>query len=117
MNWYAILEYADYELGSLCEFSKQPFTEGQVKHLMKQLLSGLAALHSHWIVHRDLKMPNLLINREGVLKVEATVALVLVLSPRGPRSNTFGPRSLMEIGNEGTVELLTRRLGSGKNSL
>lgn len=35
-----------------------PFS--QVKCLMRQLLSGVAYLHSHWVLHRDLKTSNIL---------------------------------------------------------
>ena len=44
---------------------------GEVKSLMAQLLRGVHYLHYHWIIHRDLKTANLLLNREGVLKVSA----------------------------------------------
>ena len=43
----------------------------EVKSLMVQLLRGVHYLHYHWIIHRDLKTANLLLNREGVLKVSA----------------------------------------------
>lgn len=36
---------------------------------MKQLLEGLAYCHSHSILHRDLKPQNLLIDREGHIKL------------------------------------------------
>jgi hypothetical protein len=34
-----------------------------------QLLRGMRALHCAWVVHRDLKLPNLLLSKDGVLKV------------------------------------------------
>lgn len=36
---------------------------------MKQILSGLSFCHSHRILHRDLKPQNLLIDKQGVLKI------------------------------------------------
>ena len=37
--------------------------------LFKQLLRGVAYLHSHGIAHRDIKLENLLMNSEGHLKI------------------------------------------------
>ena len=45
------------------------FGEGGVKRLMLGLLSGLQHLHERLIVHRDLKMSNLLYNSRGVIKI------------------------------------------------
>lgn len=36
---------------------------------MVQLLEGIAFLHSRWIVHRDLKLSNLLLTENGSLKL------------------------------------------------
>ena len=41
----------------------------QVKCLMKQLLEGMAYLHEHWVIHRDLKTANLLYSNTGRLKI------------------------------------------------
>ena len=35
---------------------------GQVKCLMQQLLSGVEYMHRHWVIHRDLKTSNLLLD-------------------------------------------------------
>jgi cell division cycle 2-like protein len=47
----------------------EPFLASEVKTLLHQLASGLAYLHSHWILHRDLKTSNLLLNNRGRLKI------------------------------------------------
>ena len=40
-----------------------------LKSFLYQLILGVAYCHHHRVLHRDLKPPNLLINREGQLKL------------------------------------------------
>lgn len=40
-----------------------------VKHFMKQLLNGLHYLHKQKILHRDIKGANLLITKDGEVRV------------------------------------------------
>ena len=47
----------------------EPFLPSETKTLLLQLTSAVAHLHSHWILHRDLKTSNLLLNNRGRLKV------------------------------------------------
>lgn len=44
-------------------------TPGNIKSYMIQTLKGLEYLHMNWIMHRDLKPNNLLVNSDGILKV------------------------------------------------
>ena len=55
--------------GSSSSIYQCKFGEGGVKRLMLGLLSGLQHLHERLIVHRDLKMSNLLYNSRGVIKI------------------------------------------------
>ena len=54
--------------------------------LLSQLLAGLAHLHSHRILHRDLKPQNLLIDKSGNLKVSTARLLRTRQSRRTARS-------------------------------
>lgn len=65
---YIVMEYMDRDLKSLMQDMKRPFKIAEVKLLMQQLISAIAHLHKNWILHRDLKTSNLLINK-GILKV------------------------------------------------
>ena len=47
----------------------EPFLSSEVKRLLLQLTSGVAYLHENWILHRDLKTSNLLLNNRGQLKI------------------------------------------------
>ena len=64
-----ILEYV--ETGSLAAINKKfgPFHESLVSIYIKQVLTGLAYLHSQGIVHRDIKGANILTTKEGVVKL------------------------------------------------
>uniref|UniRef100_A0A7S0J4K8 Protein kinase domain-containing protein n=1 Tax=Calcidiscus leptoporus TaxID=127549 RepID=A0A7S0J4K8_9EUKA len=66
---FMVMELVDFDLGLLIEHMKQPFSEGQVKCLAMQLLSALAAVHECFTLHRDLKQTNLLLDKNGVLKL------------------------------------------------
>ncbi|KAJ2919036.1 hypothetical protein MD484_g1393, partial [Candolleomyces efflorescens] len=46
-----------------------PFLQSEVKTLMLQLLSAVNHCHKNWILHRDLKTSNLLMNNRGTIKV------------------------------------------------
>ena len=46
-----------------------PFLLSEVKTLMLQLLSAVSCLHENWILHRDLKTSNLLMDNRGNIKV------------------------------------------------
>lgn len=66
---YMVMEYVDHELKGYMERMKQPFSQSEVKCLMLQLLEGLSYLHDNWVIHRDLKTSNLLLNNKGELKI------------------------------------------------
>lgn len=69
---FIVMDYVEHDLKSLMEtmrHKKQMFMPGEVKCLLRQLLSAVAHLHDNWILHRDLKTSNLLLSHKGILKV------------------------------------------------
>ncbi|XP_027334041.1 cyclin-dependent kinase G-2-like [Abrus precatorius] len=66
---FMVMEYMEHDLKGLMEAMKQPFSQSEVKCLMLQLLEGMKYLHDNWVLHRDLKTSNLLLNNRGELKI------------------------------------------------
>ncbi|KAH7835814.1 hypothetical protein Vadar_030114 [Vaccinium darrowii] len=66
---FMVMEYMEHDLKGLMETMKQPYSQSEVKCLMLQLLEGVKYLHDNWVLHRDLKTSNLLLNNRGELKI------------------------------------------------
>lgn len=68
---YLVFEFLDMDLKKYMEAipSGMPLGGDMVKRFMNQLVSGIRYCHAHRILHRDLKPQNLLINKEGNLKL------------------------------------------------
>lgn len=63
-----ILDHAD--TGSLHHYlssSNTPLTETEIKFYFSQLLSAINYLHTHYIIHRDLKIENILLKNNNQL--------------------------------------------------
>lgn len=68
-NLYLVFEHLDLDLKKLLERHKTGLPAPLVKSYMWQLLLGLAYCHAHRILHRDLKLQNLLVDRLGNIKL------------------------------------------------
>ncbi|HEX9107729.1 MAG TPA: protein kinase [Longimicrobiales bacterium] len=88
-TWYLVLPYIDG--GSLEDrlAARGPLPVDEVRRVLAQLASGLAAAHRVGIVHRDVRPGNVLYDRESnrVLLVD------------------FGTAGLLESGDDGAVRL------------
>ncbi|XP_022895201.1 probable serine/threonine-protein kinase At1g54610 [Olea europaea var. sylvestris] len=66
---YLVFDYMQSDLARILSRPDERLTEPQVKCYMQQLLSGLQHCHERGILHRDIKGSNLLIDRNGMLKI------------------------------------------------
>ena len=66
-NWYLITEYINggslaSNLRKYISIYHKPFPEDLIQHIMKQIVSAVNYLHFNKIIHRDLKLDNILVN-------------------------------------------------------
>jgi len=129
------MDFIEHDLKTLCDDMPEPFLLSETKTLLLQLLSATAYLHSHWILHRDLKTSNLLLNNRGQIKIAdfglarytgdpapSLTQLVVTLWYRAPElllgATTYGTE--IDAWSIGCIfgELLTRTpLLQGKNEI
>lgn len=64
-----VFEFLDQDLKKYLDVCDSGLDIPILKSFLYQLLMGVAYCHHHRVLHRDLKPPNLLINREGQLKL------------------------------------------------
>lgn len=68
-NVSLVFDFMDTDLEIIVRDNNIVLTPANVKAYTIMTLKGLEYLHQNWILHRDLKPNNLLVNREGILKI------------------------------------------------
>lgn len=67
-NVYLVFEYMEHDMAGLLK-NKISFKEMTIKSIFYQILMGVNHLHKNNIIHRDIKSANILINKNGEIKV------------------------------------------------
>ncbi|KAJ3268432.1 hypothetical protein HDV01_002756 [Terramyces sp. JEL0728] len=87
---YLVMEYCSN--GNLYEYLQSVgyLKEEKVRRVMEQLVEGLLYLHSNGIIHRDLKLSNLLLTDCGNLKIADFGLAVKLSDPDGEQKTMCG---------------------------
>ena len=105
-NFYIITEYCNggglYDcLNKYRKIYKKAFSEEIVQHLMRQIVDGIKYIHSKKIMHRDLKLENILVNfddendKKNLKMLKATIKIIdfgfaTYLGSKNVRYSTLG---------------------------
>ncbi|CAF3481511.1 unnamed protein product [Adineta steineri] len=87
INIYLVLELCATDMQKYLNTRKQ-FTEDETRHYIKQIVAGIEYLHSHQILHRDLKLHNLLLTKDNNVKI-ADFGLAKQLITHGQTNSTM----------------------------
>jgi len=63
------MDFLEHDLNTILEDVDDPFSPSETKTLLLQICSATEYLHANWIIHRDLKTSNLLLNNRGEIKL------------------------------------------------
>jgi serine/threonine protein kinase len=66
---FLVFEYCEHDISILLDNRRNAFAESEIKCLLRQLLKAVHYMHKRYIIHRDIKLSNLLYNGHGQLKV------------------------------------------------
>jgi cell division cycle 2-like protein len=80
---FIVMDFIEHDLKTLLSTQTMPFLASEIKTLLHQLLSAMSLLHRNWIIHRDLKTSNLLMNNRGQLKLADFGLARMYGEPRG----------------------------------
>lgn len=67
-TFYLVFDFCEHDLAGLLSNVNVKFSPGEIK-IMQQLLNGLYFIHENKILHRDMKAANILITKNGTLKL------------------------------------------------
>ena len=62
---YLVFEFVEFDLLRISNKKEVVFNKLQLKYLFKEIMKGVAFMHSKNIIHRDIKNANILLSANG----------------------------------------------------
>ena len=62
---FLVFEYYEHDLAQLTDKMNAQFSLSEIKCILLQLLCAIKYAHSHFVIHRDIKLSNILLNNNG----------------------------------------------------
>ncbi|KAI9139347.1 kinase-like domain-containing protein [Paraphysoderma sedebokerense] len=90
-NVYLVMELCENgELYTYLQNREKPLNEAEARFVLIQVIKGLMYLHSRGIIHRDLKLSNLLLTRDYDVKIADFGLATKVQGPTGEQKTMCG---------------------------
>jgi polo-like kinase 4 len=90
-NVYLVMELCpNGELFKFIQTRQRPLSESEARKVLEEVVEGLKYLHGHGIIHRDLKLSNLLLTKDLGVKIGDFGLAVKLEHPGGEQKTMCG---------------------------
>lgn len=87
---YMVIELLEITLTTIVDQTKGSLAERDVVYILREVLKGIQFMHAQHRIHRDLKSDNILLSRDGAVKIGDFGAAAQLTQEREARSTVIG---------------------------